>query len=214
MSASGLGMRIQWWDRHSDLRLRKMLPLVDGKELRPAQAAVALELVSEMDFLRLKAVARLYARGLPPAVDWDDLLQEAFTRVLIGTRVKPDGLDMVSFIAGIIRSLRSEHLRRAFGGGGAGTMHIDTAIEPGHDLALLDPAPDPERALVAQQELDQIRRLFADDPLALAIIKGLGDGLTAEQIRATGNTSKVDYDSARKRMRRCLLREGLTCGIK
>jgi DNA-directed RNA polymerase specialized sigma24 family protein len=191
-----------------------MLPLFDGKELRPAQAAVALKLVSEMDFLRLKAVARLYARGLPPDVDWDDLLQEAFTRVLVGTRIKPDGLEMVPFIAGIIRSLRSEHIRRAAGAGSAAAMSIDAASKPGHDLVLPDPAADLERALVAEQELDRIGRLFADDPLALAIIKGLGDGLTAEQIRAAGAISKVDYDSARKRMRRCLLREGLTCGIK
>ena len=191
-----------------------MLPLIDGKELRPAQAAVALELVSEMDFLRLKALARWYARGLPPDVDWDDLLQEAFTRVLVGARVKPDGLEMVPFIAGIIRSLRSDHLRRAYGCGSAEPMRIDVVTEPARELALWDPASDPERALVAQQELDQIRRLFADDPLALTIIKGLGDGLTAEQIRAAGRISKLDYDSARKRMRRCLLREGLTCGIK
>jgi hypothetical protein len=35
-----------------------------------------------MDLMRLKAVARLYARGLPPEVGWSDLLQEAFARVL------------------------------------------------------------------------------------------------------------------------------------
>jgi hypothetical protein len=68
-----------------------MLSLIDTKEIRPAQAALALNLVSEMDFLRLKAVARLYSRGLPPDVDWDDLLQEAFTRVLVGAQPDRDG---------------------------------------------------------------------------------------------------------------------------
>ena len=62
--------------------------------------------------------------------------------------------------------------------------------------------------------MDAVQHLFANDPLALQIIKGLGDGLSAEQIRAAGKISKVDYDSARKRMRRCLLREGLTCAPK
>lgn len=191
-----------------------MLSLIDTRELRPAQTALALNLVSEMDFLRVKAIARLHARGLPPDVDWDDLLQEAFTRVFVGARVKPDGIAMVPFIAGIIRSLRSAHLRRAFGSGSADAVQIDDAIEPGHDLEPVDPAPGPERLLIARQELDAIRCLFADDPLALEIIKGLGEGMTAEQIRATGTISKVDYDSARKRMRRCLLREGLTCAPK
>lgn len=56
---------------------------------------------------------------------------------------------------------------------------------------------------------DHIRRvrrgMKRDDPLWLG-------GLTAEQIRAHFRISRTDYDSARKRMRRCLLREGLTCG--
>jgi DNA-directed RNA polymerase specialized sigma24 family protein len=181
-----------------------MLSLIDTKELRPAQAALALNLVSEMDFLRLKAIARLYARGLPPDVDWDDLLQEAFTRLLVGVRVQPHDVPMVPFIAGIIRSLRSAHLRRA----------IENASESGHDLELFDPAPGPERLLVAQQELEAVQGLFADDPLVLQIIKGLGDGMSADEIRAAGKISKVAYDSARKRMRRCLLREGLTCAPK
>jgi hypothetical protein len=77
-----------------------------------------------------------------------------------------------------------------------------------------DPVADPERSLIAIQELDAIERLFADDPVVLRIIDGLGEGLTAEQIRAALGLSKTDYDSARRRMRRCLLREGLTCGLK
>jgi hypothetical protein len=47
--------------------------------------------------------------------------------------------------------------------------------------------------------------------VALQIIAGLGKGFSAEQIRAAAGISKVDYDSARRRMRRSLIREGLTC---
>lgn len=188
-----------------------MLSLIDTKELRPAQTALALNLVSEMDFLRLKAIARLYARGLPPDVDWDDLLQEAFTRVLVGARVKPDHIEVVPFLAGTIRSLRSAHLRRAQRSEPSDEVATDNASELRRDLELLDPGPGPERSLIARQELEVVQRLFADDPLALQIIEGLGDGMSAEQIRAASRISKVDYDSARKRMRRCLLREGLTC---
>jgi hypothetical protein len=77
-----------------------------------------------------------------------------------------------------------------------------------------DPAPGPERSLSAQQELSAIERLFADDPVVLKIIASLGEGLSAERIRAALRISKTDYDSARKRMRRSLLREGLTCEPK
>ncbi|HEV7138008.1 MAG TPA: hypothetical protein VGN43_15320 [Steroidobacteraceae bacterium] len=56
-----------------------------------------------------------------------------------------------------------------------------------------------------------IKQLFAQDAQALKIIDGLGEGLSAEQIRDATGLSKTDYDSARRRMRRKLLREGLTC---
>ena len=68
--------------------------------VRPADTAVALGLVTRLDLLRLKTLARLYARGLPPDVDWEDLLQEALTRVLVGSRAVPADVPPVAFIAG------------------------------------------------------------------------------------------------------------------
>jgi DNA-directed RNA polymerase specialized sigma24 family protein len=200
--------------------------LVDPRIIRPTESALALKLVTEMDLLRLKTIARLHARGLPPDVGWEDLLQEALTRVLSGARRVPAGVAMVAFVAGIMRSLRSEHWRRIAAGGGAGGGVRRRAQAPSEyrsyrtraaalrDVALAaqaDPAADPERSLIALQELAAIERLFADDAVVLKIIDGLGEGFTAEQIRAAHGLSKTDYDSARRRMRRCLLREGLTC---
>ena len=46
------------------------------------------------------------------------------------------------------------------------------------------------------------------------MIKGLGDGLSAEQIRAAGKISKVDYDSARKRMKGSAVFAGLKFAAK
>ena len=143
----------------------------------------------------------------------DDLLQEALTRVLTGRRVKPGDVSMVAFLGGIMRSLRADHIRRARRGMKRDDPHwLGNEPDERPELEVLDPAADPERALIATDELDKIRQLFADDPLALQIIDGLAEGLTAEQIRAHHGISRTDYDSARKRMRRCLIREGLTCG--
>src|SRR5271170_6582435 len=122
--------------------------LVDARIIRPTESALALKLVSEMQLLRLKTIARLHARGLPPDVTWDDLLQEALTRVLTGSRKKPRGVPVVAFLAGVMRSLKSEHWRRA-AGTGAGTLAP-------RDLELRDAAPDPERSLIAMQELGAI----------------------------------------------------------
>ena len=191
-----------------------MRPLVDTCTLRPTETALALKLVSEMNLLRLKSVARLHARGLPPEVGWEDLLQEALTRVLTGARRIPDGIAPVAFIAGVMRSLRSEHWKRF---GAARRRRSATSSQggyPGAEVEVRDAAPDPERSLIAAEQLQAIERLFAGDPVALRIIDALGEGLAAEQIRETLSLTKTEYDSARKRMRRRLLREGLTCRPK
>ncbi len=119
---------------------------------------------------------------------------------------------MVAFVAGIMRSLKAEHWRRALkGSGGRNALRIDQTGGESREVELRDPAPEPERWLSVRQELMAIEALFVDDPVALTIIAGLSEGRSAEQIREATGISKTDYDSARKRMRRALLREGLTC---
>ncbi len=185
-------------------------PLVDARILRPAETALALKLVSKLDLLRLKTLARLHARGLPPDVSWEDLLQEALTRVLVGARRPPEGVPLVAFLAGIMRSLKSEHWRRVRGRAAFhDAVAVDRPYVDSREVDLPDPSPDPERSLMAQQELSAIEQLFCDDAIALQIVAGLGDGLSADEIRHTYRISKTDYDSARKRMRRRMIREGL-----
>jgi RNA polymerase sigma-70 factor (ECF subfamily) len=146
--------------------------------VRPAASALALGLVSKMD-----------------------LLQEALTRVLVGARVQPAAVPVVAFVAGVMRSLRSEHRRRWL------RAQRERAAAPGRELEVRDEAPLPERVLSARQELQRVHALFADDPLVLAIIDALGEGLDAEQIRERLKLTPTTYDSARRRMRRLLLRE-------
>ena len=190
-------------------------PLVDSRVVRPSQTALALGLVTKLELLRLKTIARWHARALPPDVTWEDLLQEALTRILVGKRQVPEGVVAVAFVAGVMRSLRSEHWRRIertlARGRRSGNSRSEVAY---HRMELVDPAPGPERAVIAQQELAAIRHLFADDAVALTILHGLARGLTAEEIRVAAGLSDVDYASARKRIRRTLLREGLTCTPK
>ena len=195
---------------------RKFPSLSNDQVISPSEAALALELVTRMDLLRLKSIARLHARGLPPYAAWDDLLQEAITRVLTGARQKPKGVAMVAFLAGIMRSIRADHVRRARNGGDDDIerLRIGAGRNRSTEPDIPDSTMDLERALIAEQELAGIRRLFADDATALKVLAGLAEGLSAEQIRSVNGLSRTEYDSARKRMRRCLLREGLTCGIK
>ena len=166
-----------------------------------AEIARALAALSEADLLRLKAIARLRARDLPRDVGWSDLLNEAVARALDGARQCPPGVGIVAFLAGIMRSIASEHwcrLRREAG--------IFT-LSDGEGEA--DPAPDPERTLAALQALAMLDRLFTGDLAASQVLAGLGGGLSAREIREMYGLSEKDYDSTRKRMRRLLLKHGI-----
>jgi DNA-directed RNA polymerase specialized sigma24 family protein len=181
----------------------------------PAVRALAMKLVTDCDLLRLKVIARLHGRSLPPDVSWADLLQEAFARVLDGSRAIPPGVPTVAFLAGVMRSIKAEHWRRRRRATDQQpVLATEYQVVAAETAEACDPQPDPERWLIASQQLEAVGLLFAQDPVALQIIAGLGDGLTAEEIRRTLGMSKTDYDSARKRMRRALIRAGLTTGVE
>jgi RNA polymerase sigma-70 factor (ECF subfamily) len=181
----------------------------------PADRALALKLVTDCDLLRLKVIARLHGRSLPPDLSWADLLQEALARVLDGSRTIPPGVPTVAFLAGVMRSIKAEHWRRRRRANEQQpVLATEYQVVAAETIEACDPQPDPERWLIAAQQLQAIGILFAHDAVALQIIAGLGDGLTAEEIRRALGMTKTDYDSARKRMRRALIRAGLTMGVR
>jgi DNA-directed RNA polymerase specialized sigma24 family protein len=158
----------------------------------------ALAALSEEDLLRLSAIARLRARSLPPgAMSWSDLLHEAVLRALTGTRPWPPDVPLLSFLAGVMRSLCDEQWRRY-----RRHDHLPTLGGSGG-------ADDPERACAAAEALAGIQKLFASDEAALKVINGLISGLAAEDIRRHYGLTAVEYDTTRRRIRRTLLRHGL-----
>jgi DNA-directed RNA polymerase specialized sigma24 family protein len=178
-------------------------------EKTPAERALARQLVSETDLLRLKAIARLHSRQLPPDVSWSDLLQEAFARVLDGSRHRPEGLPMLPFLGGVMRSIKAEHWRRVRREARQRPKLLAEVESSGAEVDALDPRPPLERGLAAMQEIANVYSLFSDDPQARQIITGLAEERTPEEICTACGMSKTDYDSTRRRMRRLLLREGL-----
>lgn len=170
----------------------------------PRDVGAALAALSDDDLLRLRALARLRARGLPGGVAWSDLLHEAVLRALEGTRRWPPGVPLLAFLAGIMRSLCDEQWRRR--------RREGLPPQPGDATATLaDVASDadPARAYAAAEALAAVDRLFASDPVALKVIAGLTNGLGAEEIQRLYGLGAVEYDTGRRRMRRALLRHGL-----
>ena len=163
----------------------------------PRDLRAALAALPEADLLRLRAIARLRARALPGGMAWSDLLHEAVLRALAGTRPWPPGVPLVAFLAGVMRSLCDEQWRRC---------RLQDSL-PAPDGT--SPADDPERAYAASQALAVIHRLFSSDTEATKVITGLLGGMTPEEIRCHYGLTAVEYDTARRRMRRAMLRHGL-----
>jgi DNA-directed RNA polymerase specialized sigma24 family protein len=166
--------------------------------LPPRDVGTALAALSEEDLLRLRAIARLRARSLPDGMSWSDLLHEAVLRALTGARPWPPGVPLLAFLAGVMRSLCDEQWRR---------RRRQDYLPTAHDS---DGADDPERACAATEALTAIQRLFAYDEAALKVITGLMSGMAAADIRRHYRLTAVEYDTTRRRIRRTMLRHGLS----
>jgi len=173
----------------------------------------ALQALSDADLVRLKALARLWSRGLPGGLGWADILNEAIVRTLDGSRHWPPGVPLLAFLSGVMRSICDDHWRRVRHESGWLVRREDVA-DSGASGDDAEAPPDPERVLAAAQALASVTQLFATDPPVLKIIAGLTEGLTAHEICRFYEMTERDYDSARKRMRRMLLRHGLVRGTR
>jgi DNA-directed RNA polymerase specialized sigma24 family protein len=172
-----------------------------------ADIARAIHALSDADLVRLKALVRLWTRGLPPGIGWADVLHEAIARALDGSRRWPLDVPILAFLSGILRSICDDQWRRARREAEVLVRDEDVADRCAATVEMKSPTP--ERVVAAAQSLAAVDRLFAGDALALKIIAGLAEGLTPAEICQRCGISERQYDTTRKRMRRALLRCGL-----
>jgi DNA-directed RNA polymerase specialized sigma24 family protein len=159
--------------------------------------AEALAALTPSDLVRLKRLAQLRARLLP-GLEWDELLNEALLRALDGSRHWPDGVSLLAFLAGIMRSLvdtRVRERRRL-------AERVLAAVEPRAEAS-------PDAQLHARQCLAAITQFFADDPDVLALIAALAQRYLGGAHKPTPRLSQKRRDAARKRLARAILRGDL-----
>jgi len=156
--------------------------------------ARALAALTPSDLVRLKRLAQLRARLLP-GLEWDELLNEALLRTLDGSRRWPEGVPLLAFIAGIMRSLvdgRAQERRRLAERALAGS---ETPVS----------AP-PDAQLHARQCLAAITQFFAGDPDVLALIAALARQYLGGADDPAPRLSPKRREAARKRLARAILR--------
>ena len=155
------------------------------------------------DWLRLHKVARALCRD--GAFQADDLLQEAFQRALDGTRHCARTLDIILFLAGVMRSIASDwrkaRKRRP-------EMSLVTATGWLQEVVLQvrDNSCVAEEVLVSNEEAARLQQaifaLFADDAVAQRLLEGIMDGLTGAQLRSLTGLSETEFASKRRLIRR------------
>src|SRR4051794_5284298 len=169
------------------------------------ELARAIGQLTASDFAKLARVAQLRTRGVPE-LDWQDLLQEAVRRSLAGTRRWPQDVPLLHFLAGVMRSLASDQMRRRV---------AEAAVsfsDPDHEVTLASlpsAGQTPEESAIERDLLARLSDLFAEDRDALTVIGGLKQGLSPAEIQTAAGLDQVGYDSTRRRIRRKLAETNL-----
>jgi len=154
-----------------------------SSSLSQLEIEIAIRNLTDGEKTALMKVARLYARKTP--YDHQDLVQEAFARILSGRRVWPREAKVAFFLSGVIRSIawewRREYPLEA-------TETTDVALQEQNSNAAIDAA--------------KIVSLFDDDAVAKKMVIAMMDGAKGEELQSISGLGKTEYESKRTKIRR------------
>lgn len=181
----------------------------------PAEVSQAIEALSDADALRLMKAAGAHLKkvghlklGRSP----EDLLQEAVTRTLSGERSWKRGISFVFHLDQAMRSIcsswRKSASRTGRDGGGELPASARLGLTDEGDAVLeqaLSHEADPERELLAEQEVERITNQFADDKIASEVLAGWKMGLEGPEIQELSGISEKEYRAAVRRIRRSVV---------
>ncbi len=118
---------------------------------------------------------------------YEDLIQEALTRVLEGKRTWPRGLPSEVFLRGVMRSIASDW----------GPEELDDSVDV-DDIGYVN------HSAAARIDAQKMLALFGDDPAAKKIFVAMLEGARGEELREISGLSARDYETKRTKMRRRL----------
>jgi hypothetical protein len=173
----------------------------------------AIEALTPAQLLKLKKFAAWRVRGLGRATlgrDADVLLQDAFLSTLLGSENTGEGrrwnkaVDFVKHMTEAMRSI-SDHWKTQFD---ADEPHLESEViainDEGEEYSPLEAVssqqPQPDRVLLAKEEVRQIFNLFESDDDAILVLEGWVDGMTGPDMMDLGFT-KERFEATVKRIR-------------
>lgn len=169
--------------------------------LSTAEIADAIMELSETDWVRVRKVANRLAR---PTVSAEELIQEAFTRSLAGTRRCPRAVCVVRFLAEAMRSIAHDEQEKSCTRTEKGLVEMPSLelIEAIGD----DSSGTPETSLLEVEGYEcmvaALRDLFKGDEIAWNVIEGLDADLSRAEICELLDIDETTYNSKRRTIRR------------
>lgn len=162
----------------------------------------ALRAMSAAQAAKIDMIARWFSKRCD--VPAEDLRQEAFVRLLSGSRRMPRSADLALIVSGIIRSMVSEEIEAIRAG------RREVLLPPGSEegVDLPDLAPNPERCLGSSRDdasmLASIRDLIANDEPLQILVEGICDRMRGRQLEELLSVDAKGLATLRKRLKRKL----------
>ena len=176
--------------------------------LSASELRSALDTLSRVTLVRLHKKAEFLASGT--GMEPSDILHQAVVRALEknGGRNCPRDVEPETFLGNVMRSIAS-HARKKWARETPTGTNDDDKGDP--IVTMSDPTPSLEETVIGRLDcgkmISQVETMFSEDPKALAVVIGLMEGWAPHEIREMESMTDKQYDAARKRVRRALLRE-------
>src|SRR5579859_2035777 len=174
----------------------------------------AIKALTSADLLLLRQFAKLLVQGVGRAArgrDWEDLLEEALYRTLIGAMDAQNGrhwnrkVPFVQHLAGAIRSIASVWKRQFSEKEPYLMSELAVYDAEGQERSPIDNATSScvpaDRRLIEKGEEERVFALLRDDASASQVLQGIIDGLKKNEIKLAYGLDEKKYLAAMRRIR-------------
>ena len=167
------------------------------------EAEAAIYGLTAGEIMKLRLYARATLNLLPADLTEDDLIDEAITRTLEGSRNWNRKLGLVQHLFGVMKSLACDHRRTSTSIVQTAAIELDDAPE----TELVTPQATETSSIIENQQLiEHFFRIFSNDPNTLHVLEGLLLGESKSETATKRNIRDNEYASARRRITRAALK--------
>jgi len=156
----------------------------------------AIENLPDLDNLKLINSGKAWAVGLR-GCDYEDLINEAFTRLIEDRRHIPMNINFTYGVIRIMQSLANERREQQIG------VWVDNDEEQ-PDRTVDEHAL---RELIEEETLSALQTRVGNDNTAADVLILRAEGYKPDEICEQLSIKRTTYDSAKKRIRRAVLKE-------